>query len=58
MRISLTTASQVASSDRIAKPPQGISIPRSILFKAVGEINARDKYTVEFKLSEPARSTS
>jgi hypothetical protein len=35
-----------------ADGPQGITIPRSILFKAVGEINARDKYAVEFKLSE------
>jgi peptide/nickel transport system substrate-binding protein len=42
-----------ATFDRIAKPPSGISIPRSILFKAVSEINVRDKYTVEFKLSEP-----
>src|SRR6516165_4817618 len=42
-----------ATFDRIAKPPQGINIPRSILFKTVSEINARDKYTVEFKLSEP-----
>jgi len=41
-----------ATFDRIAKPPSGISIPRSILFKAVSEINAPDKYTVEFKLSE------
>ena len=29
-----------------------MSIPRSILFRAVGQINARDKYTVEFKLAE------
>src|SRR5258708_36897805 len=42
-----------ATFDRIAKPPSGISIPRSILFKAVSEITARDKYTIEFKLSEP-----
>src|SRR5499433_4099250 len=48
----LTAEDVKATFDRIAKPPQGISIPRSILFKAVGEINARDKYTVEFKLSE------
>jgi peptide/nickel transport system substrate-binding protein len=41
-----------ATFDRIAKPPSGISIPRSILFKAVSEINAPGKYTVEFKLSE------
>ncbi len=49
----LTSADIKATFDRIAKPPQGISIPRSILFKAVSEINARDKYTVEFKLSAP-----
>jgi len=42
-----------ATFDRIAKPPPGISIPRSVLFKAVSEISARDNYTVEFKLSEP-----
>jgi peptide/nickel transport system substrate-binding protein len=41
-----------ATFDRIAKPPAGISIPRSILFKSVSEINARDKYTIEFKLAE------
>jgi peptide/nickel transport system substrate-binding protein len=44
-----------ATFDRIVKPPEGISIPRSILFKAVSEINVRDKYIIEFKLSE-ARS--
>src|SRR5216684_8705964 len=49
----LTAEDVKATFDRIAKPPSGISIPRSVLFKAVGEINARDKYTVEFKLSEP-----
>src|ERR1700746_2986507 len=49
----LTADDVKATFDRIAKPPQGISIPRSILFKAVSEISARDKYTVEFKLSEP-----
>jgi ABC-type transport system substrate-binding protein len=49
----LTSDDIKATFDRIAKPPQGISIPRSVLFKAVSEINARDKYTVEFKLSEP-----
>ena len=41
-----------ATFDRIVKPPEGISIPRSILFKAVSEVNARDKYTIEFKLAE------
>ena len=49
----LTAEDVKATFDRIAKPPSGISILRSVLFKAVSEINARDKYTVEFKLSEP-----
>jgi peptide/nickel transport system substrate-binding protein len=49
----LTAEDVKATFERIAKPPQGISIPRTPLFKAVSEINARDKYTVEFKLSEP-----
>src|SRR6516164_9289246 len=51
----LTADDVKATFDRIAHPPEGISIPRSILFKAVSEINVRDKYTVEFKLAE-ARS--
>ena len=54
----LTADDVKATFDRIAKPPQGIIIPRSILFRAVEEINARDKYTVEFKLSEPRPSAS
>jgi ABC-type transport system substrate-binding protein len=49
----LTADDVKATFDRIVKPPQGVSIPRSILFKAVSEVTARDKYTVEFKLSEP-----
>ena len=49
----LTAEDVKATFDRIAKPPQGISIPRSILFKTVSEITAPDKYTVQFKLSEP-----
>jgi peptide/nickel transport system substrate-binding protein len=40
-----------ATYDRIVKPPSGISIPRSTLFTAVEAINARDKHTIEFKLS-------
>jgi peptide/nickel transport system substrate-binding protein len=48
----LTAEDVKATFDRIAKPPSGISIPRSILFTSVSEINARDKYTVEFKLSD------
>jgi peptide/nickel transport system substrate-binding protein len=42
-----------ATYDRICKPPAGVSIPRSILFSSVSEINVRDKHTVEFKLAEP-----
>ena len=42
-----------ATFDRISKPPTGISIPRSILFASVSEINVRDKHTIEFKLAEP-----
>ncbi len=49
----LTSEDVKATFDRIVKPPQGISIPRSILFRAVSEVNAPDKYTIEFKLSEP-----
>jgi peptide/nickel transport system substrate-binding protein len=45
-----------ATYDRISKPPAGISIPRSILFSSVSEINVRDKHTIEFKLSEPRPS--
>jgi ABC-type transport system substrate-binding protein len=49
----LTSEDVKATFDRIAKPPQGISIPRSILFAAVSEIAAPDKYTVQFKLEAP-----
>ena len=42
-----------ATYDRISKPPAGISIPRSILFSSVSEINVRDKHTIEFKLAQP-----
>jgi ABC-type transport system substrate-binding protein len=41
-----------ATYDRICKPPTGVSIPRSVLFSSVSEINVRDKRTIEFKLSE------
>ena len=37
-----------ATYDRISHPPAGISIPRSILFSSVSEINVRDKFTIEF----------
>jgi len=49
----LTAEDVKATFDRIVKPPTGISIPRSILFRAVSEITAPDKYTVQFKLAEP-----
>jgi ABC-type transport system substrate-binding protein len=49
----LTAEDVKATFDRIAKPPAGISIPRSILFKSVSEITTPDKYTVQFNLSEP-----
>src|SRR6266446_2414462 len=49
----LTADDVKATFDRIVKPPEGVSIPRSILFRAVSEITARDKYTVEFKRAEP-----
>jgi len=53
----LTAEDVKATFDRISKPPQGISIPRSVLFKAVSEITTPDKYTVQFKLSEPRPPT-
>ena len=53
----LTSDDIKATFDRIRKPPQGISIPRSVLFKAVSEITTPDKYTVQFKLSSPRSST-
>jgi peptide/nickel transport system substrate-binding protein len=49
----LTAEDVKATYDRISKPPTGISIPRSILFSSVSEINVRDKHTIEFKLSQP-----
>ena len=53
----LTSADIKATFDRIARPPQGVSIPRSVLFKAVEEITAPDDYTVQFKLQAPRTST-
>src|SRR5215472_8708515 len=52
----LTAEDVKATFDRISRPPAGISIPRSILFKSVSEITTPDKYTVQFKLSEPRPS--
>src|SRR5271163_1666608 len=49
----LTADDVKATFDRITKPPAGVSIPRSILFKSVSEIAAPDKYTVQFKLAAP-----
>ncbi len=49
----LTADDVKATFDRITKPPSGISIPRSALFTSVDEVVARDKHTVEFRLSVP-----
>src|SRR5208337_2167533 len=49
----LTADDVKATFDRICKPPPGILIPRSILFATVESITTPDKYTVQFKLSEP-----
>src|SRR3981189_1924304 len=49
----LTSEDVKATFDRITNAPQVISIPRSVLFKAVSEIVAPDKYPVQFKLAEP-----
>ena len=49
----LTAEDVKATFDRIVKPPSGVSIPRSVLFKAVAEVKAPDKNTVQFVLSEP-----
>ena len=49
----LTAEDVKATFDRIIKPPTGISIPRSVLFKAVNEVVIADKHTITFKLSEP-----
>lgn len=53
----LTSEDVKATFDRIAKPPEGVAIPRSILFKSVAEITAPDKYIVQFKLSAPRPSS-
>src|SRR5215212_93617 len=39
----LTSEDVKATFDRIVKPPTGISIPRSVLFKSVQEITTPDK---------------
>jgi len=49
----LTSADVKATFDRIAKPPQGVAIPRSVLFKSVDNITTPDKYKVTFNLAEP-----
>ena len=41
-----------ATYARLLTPPTGFSSPRTPLFSAVSEINVRDPYTIEFKLSE------
>src|SRR3954469_6659658 len=49
----LTSEDVKATFDRIVTPPSGISIPRSVLFKAVSEVKAPDKKTIQFVRSEP-----
>jgi ABC-type transport system substrate-binding protein len=41
-----------ATYARLITPPAGFSSPRTPLFTAVSEVNVRDPYTIEFKLSE------
>ena len=48
-----TSADVKATYDRIRKPPSGVAIPRSILFKAVEEISTPDDKTIVFKLAAP-----
>jgi ABC-type transport system substrate-binding protein len=49
----LTSEDVKATFDRIIKPPTGVSIPRSVLFKAVESVTTPGKHTVQFKLAEP-----
>jgi peptide/nickel transport system substrate-binding protein len=49
----LTSADVKATFDRITKPPAGINIPRSTLFKSVDSVEAPDDHVIQFKLSEP-----
>lgn len=49
----LTSADVKATFDRIVKPPAGINIPRSGLFKSVESIETPDDHTVQFKLAAP-----
>ena len=49
----LTSEDVKATFDRITKPPEGINVPRSGLFKSVESVEAPDKYTVQFKLAVP-----
>ncbi len=48
-----TSADVKATYDRIWKPPAGVSIPRSTLFKALSSIETPDKKTIQFKLDAP-----
>jgi ABC-type transport system substrate-binding protein len=49
----LTADDVKATYARIRWPPKGVVIPRTPLFSAVSEIIVRDRYRVEFRLSEP-----
>src|SRR5438128_1408380 len=48
----LTADDVKATYARLIWPPAGFSSPRTPLFSAVSEVNVRDPYTIEFKLSE------
>src|SRR5204862_4990638 len=48
----LTADDVKATYDRISKPPSDISIPSSIRFRSVSEINVRDNRTIEGTLAE------
>jgi peptide/nickel transport system substrate-binding protein len=54
----LTSADAKATYDRIIFPREGLVSIRQGIFPTVSEINTPDKYTVEFKLSEPRSTTA
>jgi peptide/nickel transport system substrate-binding protein len=49
----LTAEDVQATFQRIIWPPKGISMPRTPLFAAVGDIVPVDRYTIAFRLREP-----
>jgi len=49
----LTADDVKATYERIARPPQGIVIPRTPLFATVGDIVVLDPHRIEFRMTEP-----